>query len=251
MTGAMSTDLAWEEWGRRDPYFGVITNPKFRRANLDDQALTEFFESGRRHVDYVMKMIHTYIDPGFRPTSVLDFGCGAGRLIVPFAQIAQQVVGLDVSRSMLDEAAKNCAARGLGNVRLLLSDDELSGLTGEYDLVHSFIVFQHIPPERGRVILRRLLDLIAPAGVGSIHVLYGKQIHAETYGMPPPPTVEKQPAPAPTSLPPGADPEMQMNPYVLNEILFLVQSAGVRRLHIEYTDHGGELGVLIFFRKLP
>lgn len=249
MTEMMSTDLAWEEWGRRDPYFGVITNPKFRRAKLDDLALTEFFESGRRHVDYVMKMIHTYIDHGFRPNSVVDFGCGAGRLVVPFAQIAQQVVGLDVSRSMLDEAARNCTARGLGNARLLMSDDELSGLTGEYDLVHSFIVFQHIPPERGRVIFRRLLDLITPAGVGAIHILYGKQIHAETYGMPPPPAIEKQPLPAQTSLPLGADPEMQMNPYVLNEILFLVQSAGVRRLHLEFTDHGGELGVFIFFRR--
>ncbi len=249
MTEMMSTDLAWEEWGRRDPYFGVITNPKFRRANLDDQALTEFFESGRRHVDYVMKMIHTYIDPGFCPTSVVDFGCGAGRLVVPFAQVAQQVVGLDVSGSMLDEATRNCTARGLGNVRLLLSDDELSGLTGEYDLVHSFIVFQHIPPERGRVILRRLLDFIAPGGVGAIHVLYGKQIHAETHGMPPPQPVKEQPLPAQTSLPPEVDPEMQMNPYVLNEILFLVQRVGVCRLHIEFTDHGGELGVFIFFRK--
>lgn len=249
MTEMINTDLSWEEWGRRDPYFGVITNPKFRRTKLDDQALTEFFESGYRHVDYVMKMIHIYIDPGFRPNSVVDFGCGAGRLVVPFAQIAQQVVGLDVSRSMLDEAARNCTARGLGNVRLLLSDDELSGLTGEYDLVHSFIVFQHIPRERGRVIFRRLLDLITPAGVGAIHILYGKQIYAETFGMPPPPAVEKLTLPAQTSLPPGADPEMQMNPYVLNEILFLVQSAGARRLHLEFTDHGGELGVFIFFLK--
>lgn len=249
MTEMINTDLSWEEWGRRDPYFGVITNPKFRRTYLNEQVRIDFFESGRRHVDYVLKMIHTYIDPSFRPASVVDFGCGVGRLIVPFARVAHQVVGLDVSRSMLDEAERNCSARGLGNVRLLLSDDELSGLTGEYDLVHSFIVFQHIPLERGRVIFRRLLDLIAPVGVGAIHILYGKQIHAETYGMPPPPAVKKQPLSAQTSLPPGADPEMQMNPYVLNEILFLAQSAGVRRLHLEFTDHGGELGVFIFFRK--
>lgn len=251
MTETISTDLAWEEWGRRDPYFGVITNKKFRRANLDDQARIEFFESGRHHVDYVMKMIHTYIDPGFRPTSVVDFGCGAGRLVVPFARVAQQVVGLDVSRGMLDEAARNCAAFGLDNVRLLQSDDELSGLTGAYDLVHSFIVFQHIPPERGRVILRRLLDFVAPGRVGAIHVLYGKRIHAETYGMPPPKSGNSLPSSIKRILAPDADPEMQMNPYLLNEFLFLLQSAGVHRLHIEFTDHGGELGVFIFFRKLP
>jgi len=247
----MSTDLAWEEWGRRDPYFGVITDPKYRRSKLDEQARTEFFESGRRHVDYVMKMIHTYIDPGFRPTSVVDFGCGAGRLVVPFGRVAQQVVGLDVSPSMLNEARRNCAFFHLSNVRLLLSDDELSGLTGEYDLVHSFIVFQHIPPERGRVILRRLLDFIAPGGMGAIHVLYGKRINAETYGMPPQKSGNGLRSLIKPILTPDADPEMQMNPYLLNEFLFLLQSAGVHRLHIEYTDHGGELGVFMFFRKMP
>lgn len=251
MTPISNTDLAWEEWGRRDPYFGVITDQKFRRSKLDDQARTEFFESGRRHVDYVMKMIHTYIDPNFRPSSIVDFGCGAGRLVVPFAQVAQQVVGLDVSPSMLNEARRNCASFRLNNVRLLLSDDELTGLTGEYDLVHSYIVFQHIPPERGRVILRRLLDFIAPGGMGAIHVLYGKRIHAETYGMPPPKSGNGLPSLMKRVLAPDADPEMQMNPYLLNEFLFLLQSAGVHRLHIEYTDHGGELGVFIFFRKLP
>lgn len=249
MTKISNTDHAWEEWGRRDPYYGVITDPKFRCSKLDDQARTEFFESGRLHVDYVMKMIHTYIDPGFRPTSIVDFGCGVGRLVVPFARVAQQVVGLDVSRSMLDEAARNCTAFGLGNVRLLLSDDELTGLTGEYDLVHSYIVFQHIPPERGRVILRRLLDFIAPGGMGAIHVLYGKRIHAETYGMPPPKSENGVSSLMKRILAPDADPEMQMNPYLLNEFLFLLQSVGVHRLHIEFTNHGGELGVLFFFRK--
>ncbi len=251
MTPISNTDLAWEEWGRRDPYFGVITEKKFRLANLDDQARTEFFDSGRRHVDYVMKMIHTYIDRGFHPASIIDFGCGVGRLVVPFARVAQQVVGLDVSRSMLDEATRNCAAYGLSNVRLLLSDDELSGLTREYDLVHSFIVFQHIPPERGRVILRRLLDIVSPGGVGAIHVLYGKRIHAETYGMPPPKSANALHSLIKPVLAPDSDPEMQMNPYLINEFLFLLQSMGVHRLHIEFTDHGGELGVFIFFRKLP
>ena len=50
-------------------------------------------------------------------------------------------------------------------------------------------------------------------------------------------------------VPLGADPEMQMNAYHMNEVLFLIQRAGVRRFHAELTDHGGELGVIIFFQK--
>ena len=37
----MSTDDAWEQWGRRDPYFGVITHAKFRRADMTKEALDE------------------------------------------------------------------------------------------------------------------------------------------------------------------------------------------------------------------
>jgi hypothetical protein len=40
---------------------------------------------------------------------------------------------------------------------------------------------------------------------------------------------------------------MQMNPYNMNEILFLLQCRGVQRTYVEFTDHGGELGVSLFF----
>ena len=35
----------------------------------------------------------------------------------------------------------------------------------------------------------------------------------------------------------------------MNELLFLMQKAGVWRFHTEFTDHGGELGVFVFFQK--
>ena len=42
---------------------------------------------------------------------------------------------------------------------------------------------------------------------------------------------------------------MQMNSYDMNAILFIVQSLGVVDMHIEYKDHGGELGAILFFQK--
>lgn len=255
----MTTDIAWEEWGRKDPYFGVITDPKFRRAELTDAARNEFFESGRAHVDYVLRMIRQYISSSFQPTSVLDFGCGVGRLLVHFAPTAAEVVGVDVSTSMLEEAQRNCDEFGVSNVRLFPSDDRLTALAGShYELIHSFIVFQHMAPERGREIFRRLLDHLVVGGIAAVHFSYSKTCYAPTNGVAPP-------APATTSIPgalriwrastaappPDADPEMQMNPYHLNELLFILQGAGVRRFHVEFTDHGGELGVFLFFQKLP
>jgi SAM-dependent methyltransferase len=248
----MSTDSAWEAWGRRDPYFGVITHPKFRRSQMSPDSLREFFDSGRQHVDYVMQIIHRDIDPNFAPVTLLDFGCGVGRTLVPFAALAQRAVGLDVSPSMLQEAARNCDEHKLTNVQLFPSDDSLSSLTGSYDLIHSFIVFQHIQPKRGCAIFSRLLRHLGPNGVGAVHFTYAKNWFAETNGLPPcvtaPPSVTAPSSPAAS---PDIDPEMQMNPYNTNELLFLLQRAGIRRVRVEYTDHGGELGVFLFFQKNP
>jgi len=240
-----STDSEWEEWGRRDPYFGVITDPKFRRAGINELVKREFFESGESHVRHVMATIRQYIDPQFAPQTVMDFGCGVGRLLVAFSKMAQEVTGVDVSPSMLQEARLNCDEHQLHNVRLLPSDDALSSLTGSFDLIHTCIVLQHIPIERGRAIFAQLLQHLRPGGVGAVQLTYSKRSFASSHGVAPPAPPPGPPAPAVAA---NADPEIQMNPYNINEILFLLQCNGIQRLHSEFTDHGGELGVFLFFQ---
>jgi 2-polyprenyl-3-methyl-5-hydroxy-6-metoxy-1,4-benzoquinol methylase len=242
----MTTDTAWEEWGRRDPYFGVITDPKFRSAAIRESAKQEFFASGESHVHGILSTIRKCIDPEFAPRTVLDFGCGVGRLLIPFAKIAADVVGLDVSPSMLQEARRNCDEQRLCNVRLLRSDDALSTLSGSFDLIHSCLVFQHIPVERGRALFARLVEHLSAGGVGAIQLTYSKAHFVSTYGIAPP-----EPPSVGTTNPRAAadaDPLMQMNPYNLNEILFLMQRRGILQFHATYTDHGGELGIFLLFQ---
>jgi len=274
----MSTDAEWEKWGQQDPYFGVITWDKFRADKLDDAARAEFFSFGQRHVENVLTSCRKYIDPQFTPTRVLDFGCGVGRLVVPFAAIAAEVVGVDVSPSMLAEARRNCDERGLANVVLELSDDQLSRVQGDFDLVHTVIVLQHIEPVRGRQIFKRLVELVRPGGIGALHLTYGKAFFPDTFGQPPapppppPPVAPPPPAPTPSLLrrllgrvppappvaapapvveapAPGGDPQMLMNAYNLSEIAFLLQTAGIAKFDAEFSDHGGELGVFLFFQR--
>ena len=244
----MSTDAAWEEWGKSDPYFGVITDPRFRQTALDEHAKRDFFATGKGHVDYLIGRIKERFDPGFSPRNILDFGCGVGRLLIPFSPLAQQVVGLDVSQSMLQEARRNCDALNLRNVQLLVSDDQLSALTDSYDLVHSCIVFQHIPFSRGIVIFTALLRHLRPGGIGAIHLVYSKIHFADTHGVAP---IGPHPPVAPEA-PPSVDPDpvIQMNSYNINPILFALQSAGIRDFYTDFTDHGGELGIFLFF-KMP
>ena len=266
----MDTDTAWEHWGSRDPYFGVLTNPKYRSAALSPEGKAEFFAIGVQHVSHVLDILRRHISPDYAPQRVLDFGCGVGRLVIPFAEVSTEVVGLDISSSMLAEAQRNCDARGLTNVLLLKSDDSLSAAEGLFDLVHSCIVLQHIQIPRGRELFAKMVQKIRPGGSGAIHVTFGWTAHAQNFGQVPPPVLQPPSTPlsslkrlvsswrsASNSTPQPAegqilaesvDPEMQMNYYNLSELTFILQSAGVQQLLTELTDHGGALGAFMFFR---
>lgn len=278
------TDRAWEEWGQKDPYFAVLTLERFRSISMTTSAKQEFFASGVHHVTSLLKNCRDWVDPSFVPARVLDFGCGVGRVLIPLAAAAESAIGVDISPSMLQEARRNCDEQGLDNVSLVLSDDELSAVEGLFDLIHSSIVFQHIEVARGRLLFRSLLDHLAPNGVAAIHVTYGKAYHPDTFGQPPvlsPASASKPPARAWIAGRPGIgtltrlwrkepslggkpagvecgrtppvtpvpDPEMLMNPYPLSDLAYLMQSAGVQHFHASFTDHGGELGVFLFFKR--
>jgi SAM-dependent methyltransferase len=258
----MSTDKHWEAWGSRDPYYGVITDPKFRSAALTPEARDAFFSSGHAHAAHVLATIRVHIDPGFAPQRALDFGCGVGRVLVGLADIAPDVLGIDVSPSMLAEARRNCNELGIPHVKLALSDDELSAVDGDFDLVHTFIVLQHLEITRGRRLFQKLLRRIRPGGVGALHVTFGLATLDKTFGQP-----ETAPAPLaqppkgigwirPRSAPPpptppdaNADPEMQMNWYPMSELMYLMKAEGAEHFFAEFTDHGGALGTFLFFRR--
>ena len=46
-------------------------------------------------------------------------------------------------------------------------------------------------------------------------------------------------------------PTMQMNAYLLNPLFQLFQQAGVREIHVAFSDHTGTLGMVLIFRKGP
>ncbi len=252
----MGTDREWEKWGRQDPYFGVLTDDRYRATNLDAAAKEEFFRTGVEHVDAIRDACRRYFGDDLAPDRALDFGCGTGRVLIPLAAVAGEVVGVDVSESMLAEAAANCAERSITNAVLELSDDALSRLSGPFDLIHSTIVFQHIPPKRGLAILERLLGLLAPGGLGIVHFTYAREHRG------------RSPVPSPlaravrrrlswvkrnlirrTSSRPSADPEMQMNTYDLRKVIYAIQSVGCDDVHLQLTNHQGQLGAVFYFRR--
>ncbi|MDB5405295.1 MAG: SAM-dependent methyltransferase [Rhodospirillales bacterium] len=80
---------------------------------------------GPRAANYVTSLVHaqgadldqlaTLVD-GRREARVLDLGCGGGHVSFRVAPLVAEVVAYDLSPDMLDEVARQAAARGLANI---------------------------------------------------------------------------------------------------------------------------------------
>lgn len=253
----LNTDSHWRQWGKRDPYFAVLTDPDFRNSNLDKSASAKerFFATGDQHVASVLERCRAIFGSEFKPSSVLDFGCGVGRCTIPFARAAERVCGIDVSDDMLAEAKANCQRFSLSNTTFCNVLMGLDNIDERFDLLHSYIVFQHIPPRRGLKLFQQLTSLLNDGGVGVVHFTFGKKFLPRTFGYPPRSyhslvqllslgyhqskrLLGKKP-----------DPEMQMNSYNLSQLCYILQNLGVQSTQFDFTDHGGALGAMLYFRK--
>jgi SAM-dependent methyltransferase len=246
------TDREWELWGKTDPYFGVLSAPRFRLGAMDEQSRQEFFASGRRHVDHVMEVIRQRLRPDFTPARVLDYGCGVGRVVLPFAESFASATGVDISSAMVQEAAKNASQQELGNLRLLLVEDFESQTSEGYDLIHSFIVLQHLRPKRGETIFRNLLRRLEPGGIGAIHLTFAtnlppvlnaaREVRKRSRVIHGILNVAKGNA--------WSQPLMQSNIYSLNRIFAMLLEEGCGSIYSEFSDNGGLLGIMLYFEKV-
>lgn len=243
-------ERTWSPLGERDPYFAVCNEPQYRIGRMDAAARAAFFAGGEEHIAWVGEFVRSTVAPDFAPRRALDFGCGVGRLTLPLARRASEVVGCDVSTAMLAEAERNRVASGLTNVRFARSDDRLGDVDGTFDLLHSFIVFQHIPPARGIAIAGALLDRLRPGGVGALHFTYGRTapawrraVHRVRRAVPAVNVAvnlaQRRPAHAPM---------FPMFEYPLDVLFGVLSARGCERVHASFTNHGGHLGALLVFR---
>lgn len=107
--------------------------------------------------------------------TLLDFGCGAGELLVYYAPEYEKLVGVDFSASMLDEAGKRIRKRRHENIDLILADDKTiwGKLDSSFDRITAAGVIQYLTYEEvdsfiynsskylskgGKIVLFDLLD---------------------------------------------------------------------------------------------
>ena len=246
-----NSDKEWGKFGKKDPYYWATTLGKYSDDQLTKERTTEFFSEGQSYARKLLEIICQQIDPSFLPRRVLDFGCGVGRIAIPLSEIAGNVVGIDISETMLAEARKNCREKGVSNLSLIKGDDRLTALTGTFNFIHSIYVFQHIPWARGKVILRQMLKKLDDNGVISLQFLisntlsrrrrlsYWMQVHL--------PLVKNF-----LNLRRGKKwrtPMMQLNSYDLNRVIEMLETVGCRQIYLRHTKESYYKGVIIIAQK--
>lgn len=164
-------DARWETFVEREPYFAVLTSPKYLRKNFTDINEREFFQTGETFVDWALRIIEQRLIPRFAPASILEYGCGVGRLAIPFARRPGSITAVDRSPAMLAAARREAGKSGITHIRFqtvaeLRADDRV------FDLVNCYSVFQQLRQEDGLVLLRELTRRIGPGGVGVFHFPY-------------------------------------------------------------------------------
>ena len=155
----------WEAFAAREPHFAVLTAPRFLQAHLTPEHEREFFASGEAVVSWLLDVIDAALVPEFAPMTILEYGCGIGRLAFPLARRPGSVTAVDRSPAMLQRARDEAARRELPHIAFA-TPDELFASPRLFDLVICYHVLQRLPRHEAVALAQRLGALVAPGGVG-------------------------------------------------------------------------------------
>lgn len=240
----------WEYFGENDPYFAVNTISEMRSETIDKDTIALFFERGEEYVERIWGEIEDNFIDDFRPGRSLDFGCGVARMTLPIAKRSKEAVGVDISQNMLDVAAENAKMFGVDNVSFVQGDDNLSRVSGEFDFIHSFVVFQHIDPKIGEPIFKKMVESLSENGIGVLHFEYANTVSTPAQNLR---FRLYRDFPFVYSLRnlilrKRKEPLIPMYRYNLNDLLLVLQQNDCHNCQVRFSKHGVE-GVMLFFQK--
>jgi len=168
----------YERFGEDDPFFAVLSARDKRGGGWDPE---EFFATGVREIAEVMRYLEE-VDAAPVRGRALDFGCGVGRLSQALAGHFDEVVGVDISSSMVAAAERH--NRHGDRVRYLVNTAaDLALLPDEHvDFVYSNITLQHMPGAAAEGFVRDFFRVLRPGGVAVFQIPDGRPFRRGSLG---------------------------------------------------------------------
>jgi SAM-dependent methyltransferase len=121
-----------------------------------------YFGSGYREAWTVLTTVEQYGAPVEAMRSVLEFGCGSGRVIRHFRYIdGLRLAGTDANSKPIEWDRKNLPGIEFNHNAL---EPPLAYADGSFDLIYALSVFTHIPLEWQRPWLDELRRVLRPGG---------------------------------------------------------------------------------------
>jgi 2-polyprenyl-3-methyl-5-hydroxy-6-metoxy-1,4-benzoquinol methylase len=160
----------WMQLGKDDPLWAVLSLEKYRNINRSE-ALQDFYLTGAGDAELIEK---TLLRNGIslpENQTVVELGCGVGRVTSHLARKYSNVIGVDISKSMIDEAASHFSTQGIANTSFkLISRVEDFEQLPKCDLLFSLIVLQHSPPPVISMAIRGAIKCLNMGGVALFQV---------------------------------------------------------------------------------
>lgn len=160
----------WLKLGKEDPYWSVITQPKYSKDQIS-QTMADFYNSGKTfHQIFISTLKRNDINPE-NLKSCLEVGCGVGRLTQYLCASFEKVVASDISTFHIDLAKEHLRSQGFDNLEFLAfnSLDDFMRLP-KVDLVQSVITIQHNPPPVMNWMLKMILRCLNQNGVAFLQI---------------------------------------------------------------------------------
>ncbi|MGD1068644.1 MAG: class I SAM-dependent methyltransferase [Bryobacteraceae bacterium] len=159
----------WDERARENARHYVAT----ARSDWDDK---EYYDSGRLNVfqEILTDLGNVCQGKSAKEMTVLEIGCGSGRITRALSEVFGQVYGVDISGEMIRQATE--ALRERPNAHVFQNNGSDLEILGDIrvDFAFSYIVFQHIPSRE--VIysyMREVHRLLRPGGLFKFQVQGG------------------------------------------------------------------------------
>jgi hypothetical protein len=167
----------WENLGKAEPYWSVLTGPKWKASELQQiQNFDQFYATGKPFQERLDRWLARSGMALPATATCAEYGCGVGRCTIWLAKRYARVVAFDISEPHIRLAQERAKAEGLHNIEFVhvKSERDLNKLE-MIDIFCSTIVLQHNPPPLILSILRYAFDGVRPGGFAFFQV--------PTYGL--------------------------------------------------------------------
>lgn len=149
----------WDDRARKNAFFYIAS----WRENWE---AADFFRSGEE--DFERFVAPVLARTGLVPTgkTMLELGCGAGRMTRAFASRFNRVIAYDVSSEMLAQAGK--LLQDVSNVSWVHANGTNLRPTPDesVDFVFSYLVLQHLPDQSLiRTYIEEIVRVLRPSGI--------------------------------------------------------------------------------------